>query len=286
MLCMLKEQQRICCPVSFLLFEELMKQSDPVTLLRTAQLMDYFSGGVCFQFPPEVARNEMRHFLMRNVARQSSESKPWIWTKAGFLAGDLFPTEPALNNRVQKAWTDLMWAIRLEHIIEMLDGQWPPLDFWDKYADASNKDALFYRTSKLRYPKILEREKALLIRELFNEHLVAVGQEVWDEFPQCREPNIIQNLGKTDHSPFYFPSLQILAGINAADMLTKKVFKPNDMLDYRHAALAIPYCDVVCCDHPMATRLRNKPCEFGKVYGTKILGQPEEILDYLKRLAR
>ena len=59
-----------------------------------------------------------------------------------------------------------MWAIRLEHIIEMVEGQWPPLEFWDKYAAASNKDALFYRTSKLSYPQILEREKALLIREL------------------------------------------------------------------------------------------------------------------------
>lgn len=285
----LEEQQRICCPVSFLLFEELMKQSDPVTRLRTAQLMDRFSSGVCLQFPLEVARNELRHFLLRSVARQSCEPKAWVWTKAGFLAGDLFPTGPALpptrNSRVQKAWTDLMWAIRFEHIIEMVEGQWPPLDFWDKYAAASNKDALFYRTSKLSYPQILEREKDLLIRELLKEHLVAVGQEIEDGFPQFREPNTMQDLGQTDYSPFNFPSLQILAGINAFDMLNKKVFNPNDMLDYRHAALAIPYCDVVCSDHPMATRLRNKPCEFGKVYGTEILGQPGEILDYLKGLA-
>jgi hypothetical protein len=34
----------------------------------------------------------------------------------------------------------------------------------------------------------------------------------------------------------------------------------------------------------MAARLRSKPCEFGKVYGTQILGRPDEILSFLKTL--
>jgi hypothetical protein len=67
-------------------------------------------------------------------------------------------------------------------------------------------------------------------------------------------------------------------------MRTRMKFDANDMLDFRHAALAIPYCDAVCCDNPMAARLRSKPCEFGKVYGTQILGRPEEILCFLKTL--
>jgi hypothetical protein len=79
--------------------------------------------------------------------------------------------------------------------------------------------------------------------------------------------------------------MQVLAAIIASDMLSKKNFTANDILDYRHSALAIPYCDALFCDNPMATRLRNNPMQFETVYQTKILGRPEEIIDYLKSLA-
>ena len=285
----LQEQQRICCPVSFLLFEELMRQSDPVTRLRTAQLMDRFSSGVCFQFPLELARNELRHFLLRSVAQKPTEPRAWVWTKTGFLAGEILPTEPsvpdATNNRLQKAWTDLMWAVRLEHVLEILDSYDNAMDFWERYAVACSADAVFYRSSELSYDEVLQREKAFLIRKLMEEELQSIGQEIWDEFPECRDPAKLPAPAASDYSPLNLPSLKILAAISATEMLGKMKFDSHDMLDFRHAALAIPYCDAVCCDNPMATRLRNKPCELGRVYGTEILGQPGDILDYLKGLA-
>ncbi len=56
------------------------------------------------------------------------------------------------------------------------------------------------------------------------------------------------------------------------------------MLDFNYAALAVPYCDALFCDGPMAHVLQSKPLEFGKVYNIKILSKPDEILDYLKGL--
>ena len=285
----LHDQRRICCPISFLLFIELMKQNDPVTRVHTARMMDRFSDGICFQFPLEMARAELRHLLLEQIRSFPRELKAWVWTKTGFLGGELFPTLPSIpdvtNSLIQKAWTDFMWDMRLEQILEAKIGSLGAgTDFWEKYAAASNADAVFYRSSNLNYVEVLQREKALLVRKLIQDELPSIGQELWDAFPECRDPSKLCQPRESDYSPLNLPSLQILAGISASDMLGTMKFEANDMLDFRHAALAIPYCDAVCCDNPMATRLRNKPCEFGKVYGAQILGRVEEVLNYLKTL--
>jgi hypothetical protein len=80
------------------------------------------------------------------------------------------------------------------------------------------------------------------------------------------------------------PSIQVLAGINAAMIVSGKKFSANDILDFEHAALAVPYCDALFCDRLMAQTLQSKPLEFGKIYETTILSSPDEVLRYLKGL--
>jgi len=283
----LHAQRVIRCPISFLLFLELMKQTDPKTLIATAQLMDEFSGGLCFQFPIELARFELRQMLLEGlVGSEVAKRTGCPWTMTGFLCGEMWPEIASLPQETRcligKVWIDLMWAVRLEQIVGTVKPSNLVTDFWKRYAAASNADAVFYRTSQLPYSDVLQREKALLTRKLMMEELPHVERELWDAFPQCRDPAWLKQL--PEYSPWNLPSLQILAGISAADMVTPKKFEPNDMLDYRHAALAIPYCDAVFCDIPTAARLRSKPCDFGKVYDTEILGQPAEISSYLNKL--
>jgi hypothetical protein len=284
----LSKQQRICCPISFVLFLELMKQSDPNTRLPTAKLMDLFGGGVCFQFPFELDRLELKEQLLRNLFREKApQLNKWFWTKAGFLGGELLPSHPAFgeeNKVIQKAWIDFMWMISLEFFLSLRETFNFDISYWQKYADAANADAVFYRTSTLPFEEVLQREKALLGRRLLMEELPKIGQEIWDLFPQFRDVTKLKQPVPEDYSPHNSPSLQVLAAIIAADMLSKKNFTANDILDYRHSALAIPYCDALFCDNPMATRLRNNPIQFEKVYETKILSRPEEIINYLKSL--
>jgi hypothetical protein len=279
-------QGKICCPVSFFVFIELTKQTDPVTRLATARLMDELSSGLCFQFPPDLARSELKHFLLKAVARQPLGDKAWAFTKVGFLVGQIIPELPlvpgATNTLLQKAWIDTVWAVRLEHMLDMPAPPREVMDFWEKYAAAANADATFYRSSNLSYPRVLEREKALFLRKLLKEELEPIGQELWATYPELRDVARLRLMPPAVASPQALPSLQILAGITAAAMRTNMKFEANDILDFRHAALAIPYCDAVCCDNPMAARLRSKPCEFGKLYGTQILSRPQEVVCFLK----
>jgi hypothetical protein len=284
----LREQRRICCPISFVLFLELMKQSDPNTRLPTAKLMDLFGGGVCFQFPLELDRLELKEQLLRSLLHEKAPKlNKWFWTKVGFLGGELLPSHPAFgkeNITIQKAWIDFMWITNLELLLGWIVNFNSDISYWQKYADAANADAIFYRSSTLSFEDVLPREKALLGRRLLMEELPKIGQEIWDLYPQFRDVTKLKQPAPEDYSPFNSPSLQVLAAIIAADMLSKKNFTANDILDYRHSALAIPYCDALFCDNPMATRLRNNPMRFEEVYQTKILSGPEEIIDYLKSL--
>ena len=85
--------------------------------------------------------------------------------------------------------------------------------------------------------------------------------------------------------PNAVPSLEVIAGLDAAiSQESKRKVQANDMLDYLHAAQALPYCDALFCDNFMSQKMRNKPLEFGRIYDTEIGSRPEEILLFLNGL--
>ncbi len=106
---------RILFPISFPLFLELLKQTDEKTRLATARLMDGLSGGVCFQFPPEIQRIELRQQCLRGLFREKApDVTNEVWTKVGHICGELLPFVNSLPEEdmcfMQKLWADSMWA--------------------------------------------------------------------------------------------------------------------------------------------------------------------------------
>jgi len=62
--------------------------------------MEMLGAGVCFQFPPVLDRLEPRQQLLRGLLRDKApELKKWIWTKAGFLGGELVFSHPAFDDK-------------------------------------------------------------------------------------------------------------------------------------------------------------------------------------------
>ncbi|HZM06807.1 MAG TPA: hypothetical protein VFC44_27715 [Candidatus Saccharimonadales bacterium] len=113
----LQQQQKICCPISFFMVDEVMKQNDSATRRNTAMLMDRFSEGVCFQFPTDIRQFELRKFLVTRLkGTNASYLAGSVWTKYGFFAGEFLPHISLLSNEdnrlIQKAWIDEMWISR------------------------------------------------------------------------------------------------------------------------------------------------------------------------------
>ena len=61
-------------------------------------------------------------------------------------------------------------------------------------------------------------------------------------------------------------------------------FEANDLVDALHAAVAIPYCDLLFVERPLAHRLNTKPLDLGSLYGKPITGDPAEFLLCPERL--
>jgi hypothetical protein len=277
---------RAVCPISFPLFSELMTQGDSNTRRATACLMQAFSGGVCFQFPDELQKLEFRQRALRALlGPEAPELNEWIWTKVGYVSGELLPDNKAFseadNNFIRKVSIDAMWIMPLEALVEMDEPSKTGAE--ELLAHAMNEDAAWYRNQKLRFSKVLEYEKAYLVARLKKE-FDQISKELGEDYPQYRDVSKLPRLQAEQIDPWALPSIQVLAGINAALILASKKFSSNDILDFLHAALAVPYCDALACDRRIANILLNKQLDFGRIYGTEIFSRPEEIRNYLERL--
>jgi len=285
----LAKKGRILCPVSFPLFLELMKQNDEGTRFATAWLMDCFSGGVCLQYPRELQRLELRQRILQVVlGERAPDLKEWVWTKAGYLFGELLPVNKTFSQPdidfFQKVSIDGMWTLPLEYFAEMDPSEISTLPE-QQLADATNSDAAWYREARLSFEEVLIREKAYLVR-LLKGDMAQIAREIWEEYPNHRDVSRMPEIREDEFDHWALPSVQVLAGVNAGLITSQKKFSANDLLDFQHAALAVPYCDALFCDGGLAQVLRTKPLEFGKIYETVILSRPNEIVEYLGGLVR
>ena len=156
-------------------------------------------------------------------------------------------------------------------------------DAWVKAVSASPVDQI---KPKPNFNKLVKRSRIQLLSEL-KGLLTPMLPKLCRGLPGSAYDHIVTVLEPIHEGrdPTALPSVEIVAGLDAAIALelNRKV-QANDMLDFLHAAQALPYCDAVFCDNFMAQKMRNRPLEFGKIYSTEIGSRPEEIIAYLNAL--
>lgn len=115
-------------PVSDSLFIELLKQTDDVTRLATARVIDEFGGGISFLSMPERIRAEIYHFVEqgRKGADKVHPLTCMIWGETGQIGGSFLP--PVIDEvpaeqmlAFQKASIDVLWNYSVEEILDILD---------------------------------------------------------------------------------------------------------------------------------------------------------------------
>ncbi len=285
----LRRAKKILCPISLPLFVELMKQSDPKTCRATARLMDFFSHGICLQNMQDIVRLEIDTEIARAVHQERAKDlSAWVWTKAGFIAGELLPEpsdfEEDSKHVMQKAFIDMLWALRLEDVVDDLKGESFPNRDDAAFSAACNADADRYRANRMRFPEILEHELAFAFRsarDYFDSSLAEIYEKYQEE---CDSATARGSLNRKPDA-YVLPSLQIKAGISASSFASGAKFKPNDLADAEHATLSLPYCDIFFCDAPLAHRLTTKPLAFDKRYETAVLSKPADFLSALANIA-
>ena len=253
--------------------------------------MDYLSGGVCVRYWLEQIQFEFAGHVHRTFhGKLSDESLIPTWTKAGYWAGEHTIEFPNLSiaesDLMEKVYTDLHWDMTFEDYQSMPDSTPSPDAFAAAWLKAANESKVNRGELRPNFNKLVKQSRIQLLTVL-KDHLLPLlaalrhgsPASIDDDFSKVFDP-IYEG-----EDPKALPSVSIVAGLDAAIALefNRKV-QANDMLDYLHAAQALPYCDAVFCDNFMAQKMKNRPLEFGKAYETLIGSRPEEILAYLNTL--
>jgi hypothetical protein len=268
-----------------------MKQDDSATRLATARMMDYLSGGACLRYWLELAQFEFVKHVHRTLRGDNLDDATLpTWTKAGYWAGEHTVEFPELPNDgnvlMEKVYIDLRWDMTFAEYQAMPDRIPIPDAFANAWVTEVTKSKIKHTDSKPSFNSLVRRNRHQLLSSL-KDQLVPMLPGLCHGLPGNPEDHIVALLNPIyeGRDPNALPSVEIIAALDAIITLelTRKA-QANDMLDFVHAAQALPHCDALFCDNFMAQKMRNKPLEFGKLYHTEIGSHPDEVVGYLKRL--
>ncbi len=297
----------LVCPLSFWVFEELLKQSDPATRKATAILIDKLSSGVAFMHHGEIVGQEVIHFI-RTISPHYRDVKQWpirecIWTRTFSFLGDRIPVWPETIPQsdqllAQKNMEDFHFFIPLEDIIDDAavitpESVKPGYDV----ADINRRKTQVRREHK--------SFKSMFLAELM--HTIKENEDHWyssmsylqsletggpeeaidvdalSELQKRPSINLIYWLFKKDKAGNQLPSYHIPAALYAATSWdSNRQLTENDVFDFYHAQLAIPYSDLFLTESSLKALVCSRHLRLDEIYNTEIISDPNEAVTKLR----
>jgi hypothetical protein len=299
----------IICPLSFWVFQELMKQSDPITRQATARLIDKFSQGVAFMPHGELACQELLHFI-RKVSPKYRDTTQWpirecIWTRTISFLPDRIPTwgdDIAQKDQllVQKNYEDFHFFVPLEDVIVGAPFLPPELTGVGYNVGDINSRKLEVRRQHPSFRSIFFAELMHTIKE--NEpHLCEVIAYLYFIESGIEEEVSIEQIPEQERIAFRnviwwgfkkgkitdeLPSYQIPAALFAASCWDgPRQLSENDILDFYHAQVAIPYCDMFLTEASLKSTVCSQHLRLDSIYKTEVISHPGEAVQTIQRVA-
>lgn len=297
----------IVCPLSFWVFEELLKQGDSSTRKATARLIDELSSGVAFMHHGEIVGQEVLHFI-RTISPRYQDVKQWpirecIWTRTFSFLGDRIPVWPETIPQsdqllVQKNMEDCHFFVPLEDLLEDADTIAPDSvkPMYD-VADINRRKAQVRREHK-SFKSIFLAELMHTIKENEDHWYSTMSylQSVETGGPEERiDVDALSDLQKRpwrnlvywsfqkDKVGNQLPSYHIPAALYAASSWdAKRQLTENDVFDFYHAQLAIPYSDLFLTDSSLKALVCSRHLKLDEIYNTEIISDPAEAVTRLR----
>jgi len=291
------------CPIGDASFVELIRQSDPLTRVATAQLMDELSLGVALISEQDRVMMELSCVLSADGAKSGTEMLDhMVWVKICFVLGFPWPVSPnrdqAANRLLQKVIIDELWKRPLTELIETVGEPPSSLPGFDQTAELLNRESAAHAHEARGMEKLFLAEIAGTL-SVFKDHLVKVVQQAYVR--ETGTPPMLTDEGKDDaarraHSLMVncfreakdkmakrVPSLYINAMCHAACRLNRsKKLKGNDLVDFHHAMGAVAYCNAFFTDGPLRALLTAKHVALDKEFGRTILSDEDGAVEYLQ----
>lgn len=288
------------CPLSPHIFEELMKVGDREKRLNMARVMDELSHQVCFISPLNIASQELLSFV--RYCQAGAQGKflfnpaKYVFTKVAFVMGELYPRIEGIPdeqmNEIRIQFFDRLSRVTLVEMLKTMKGDFPQRNSdliaqLNKGKDGNQDWESFHEVFMHEIAGLLDVAKDdienLCIYLYENDHGGSVNPE---EIRQAKSVRLLSNLiyqafdqHKINKELPYF---HINASLYAYLRYNKNQrFKENDLVDFSHAAWALPYCNAFFTEKPLHDWLCNKPLKLNEIYGSKVLWNEEAVLNTL-----
>ena len=290
----------LICPLNADIYFEVMKQSDPTTLMATAKLIDDLSLGLCMIPMSQRIELEVFHFVeaSRKAADEIHELDELIWTKTtyvlGFVTPDMYEMPDDLHMAMQKSFSDFMWNLSLTDMLNVM-GPAKAAAKQSPFQDISGKlnAGKFANLDEHSSFKGVFLSEVQGILDVYKKDFTGLFQYIYErdtgkslsdaERNDASGGQMLANLiyhafrlNKVEHQ---FPSIRIGAGLHAALRWDRnRKYKPNDLFDFRHAEAALPYCDYFFTERALCHLIHDGNLKFADHFDCRTVYKPAAAL--------
>ncbi len=288
----------LICPISDVLFVELLGQSDRKTRRATAELIDELSCGVALV--PEQARFELEAvaLVLSKLGHRPPRVEHRVWSRLAFVFGILHPSpHPSLDAvTAQIGFFNYLWELPLARVIDVVGDRSPPETFFAEQAVALN-DWNAEHTHELRsftqaYRVELAGALELAVPIVLNTLATVQPKEeadLYQKMPTTAEAAhaFLIEAAQTTDGRRKLRTAHIAASLHAATRWNKaKKLTPHDLPDLLHAQAAIAYCDGFFTDGPTRHLVDQKNLHLSEDFGCFTASADESALAWLRSSRR
>jgi hypothetical protein len=275
------------CPISESVFIELLKQSDLITRISTAELIDELSLGVTLiPFHERISQELCNSFYEQSGAKDLIPVEHLVWTKLIHVLGESHPSNMPFSAAdqlaIQKAFSDHIWKATLVQMIERLDTPMPKFD-WDELAERLNTGIREHQSSIRSYEQAFRAEfegGLSLFHDVIDKLLYELHERGYKDFGK----DLIKLSHKKQFDVFSksIPTLHIHSSCHAAVRWNQgRNLCGNDLFDFHHAESALAYCSVFLTEKPLSVMLNQQHLGLSK-YKCQIFCSAVEGLNWLR----
>lgn len=292
------------CPLSPHIFQELMNIGDKEKRLKVAKVMDELSQQVCFISPLSIVGQELLSFV--RYCRAKGEGKPlfnpakYVFTKVSFMMGELYPTIQGLPhqqmNDIRIQFFDFLSKFTLVEILKTAKGDFSLWDREDLIAKLNQgKDDNQNWNS---FHEVFMHEIAGIL-DVVKDEIEKLGKYLYEndacgsirpkEINKSESVRLLQNsiYNVFDQKKINkeLPFSHINASLHAFLRYNKmQRYKKNHLIDFSHAAWALPYCNAFFTEKPLHDWICGDLLRLDKIYGTKVFWKEEDVLNTLQAI--
>ena len=298
------KKNTIICPISEVLFKEILRQSDEDSLTHTVKIIDELSQGIIICNEYERFSLELFNFFYDSLKIEIDISlKDNFWCKGiNHIFGIQIPYNPNFTDKenymIQKEYFNIIQEYTFFDFVNILgmdklkvfrDSK-TDTDWFDKNKQNNfNKYKTFYDLYMIEIAGSIDFYKND-IEEVFKnviDNKVKEEKNLFEEKDKMLDTQVIQNMiyniFKQKKMDLYLPSLDVGAMLHSKIRWNKtQKYKQGDFDDFRHATIALPYYDYFFTEKSLNNMI--KECNYDIKYNCIVVSKNKQIIDILEKL--